>query len=352
MKNKFGIGNKILIGISLLLSWNFYKDFFIALLILFIVFELLKSDLISKSYLNIKNKTNITFNKIVMGMGIIMCTFSFIGTVGNLINDYETIKEDSIKKIETKEWLTNKEEQKTLKQELAIYEKELTNYPTIEELTKNIPSNHSTNIKTITNNWFSNKKKNTDNIVSTNKKLTQKIAESKKLTQYKTVKKVNHNKSYTNLFDKISNIISCKTDLLMLLLFVTIGLLLELSIIVTKLLSLEYKEKVIIQKPSSNYSKDKKKRAPGKKPNNKPPKNNNVNIIKEDNQTNMIDEILYKKIIKDIKNMSYVISTKTIIDNHNINKNQWAKIRNRLKKEQIIESKGTKLFKKEDVING
>ena len=134
--------------IAFYFSVVFYSDMLLGLMIAGLVFELMKPSLFQEGFTHKKSMKGIIF----LILGSIFIFLSLMATCSALTNNYQTIKDNSFKEIQTTAYKAQKQQEENIKTEIKNLQKELTDYPTIQDFQKNIPSSHSTNLTTITAN--------------------------------------------------------------------------------------------------------------------------------------------------------------------------------------------------------
>lgn len=236
-----------LMFIAFYFSFVFYNDMLFGLMVAGLVFELMKPSLFEIGLSNKRSLKGIIF----IVLGSIFILLSLMATCSALTNNYQALKDNSFKKIESADYKSQKQLETNVKAEIENLQKQLEEYPTLEQFQQDIPSTHSTNLTTVTANWQKGKQDIQDKIDKANQRLNSVVKGYKDIEQFEKVKIEGEYKSYTKLFALISEKIKVNADYIAISVFLLIAILIEIGIVTTKHIAVTARKKRLgIYQPS------------------------------------------------------------------------------------------------------
>lgn len=225
--NKIKILRYVLVFISIILNFLFYKTMGIFFLIMGVTVDSIKSELFSFSF---QKK-----NKLIFLIACLPVLFSLMATMGN----FNTVTKIDTEKVITEEWENHQKLIDTQQKIVNEAQKNLDNMPTLDEYKGDISSLHSTNLTKITKE-YNTKNEELNNILNVeNQKLIE--IQSKNIEKYKTVE-VEPKEGYLLLFNNISNLIGVDKLILIQLISILFAVTLETTIIILTQMDSEKKE--------------------------------------------------------------------------------------------------------------
>ena len=236
-RGKYDVIHIALVTIAFIVTYKFAKDMLTIFMLILLIFEVLKPFLMIEGIKEGKTIKGILFTSV----STILMLLSLLASCSVLLNSYSNLVDETTKKVETKQYLNNKKLETQVNNNISIIQKQLNDYPTLQEFTKDIPETHSTNLTKLTDTWQKGKEKLENDLNSSNKELKSIVNNYNTIDQYTNNKEITY-KSYTKIFDFINSITGIKTQKITISVLLLISTLLEILIIVTRILAVKERQ--------------------------------------------------------------------------------------------------------------
>ncbi len=220
----------VLLSVAFYFSYNFYSDMLLGLLITGLTFELLKP------YLSVEilEETNSKKKIVYIFFLVVIIGLSLLATCSSITNNYHELISRGSKKVETKKWIQQKKKEGLANAEILRIKEEIKNYPGLKEYINEVPETHSTNRIKLTKHWQSGKEKLNDNLQKSNEKYNSILDGYGSINEFRTVESDGEFKSYTKIFQLISEKINVKPDYIVIVISLILALLIEFGVLLTK----------------------------------------------------------------------------------------------------------------------
>ena len=229
----------VLLSVAFYFSYNFYSDMLLGLLITGLTFELLKPYLSVEAFEETNSKKKIVY----LFFLIVIIGLSLLATCSSITNNYHELIKGGSKNVETKEWSQQKKKEELVKVEIERLKEEIKNYPGLKEYIDEVPGTHSTNRTKLTKQWQSGKDSLNENLKKTNEKYNSILDGYSSIKEFKVVASDETFKSYTKLFELISEKIGVKPDYIVIGISLILALLIEFGVLATKRIAVKARTK-------------------------------------------------------------------------------------------------------------